>query len=263
MPGGWARRGVLLSRGLSCAWARCGGRVAGASRRSLGAYPPVPLRVPAALEGVHAYPGGGPRLSAKWSGAPRRSGRAPRKPSRGPFAATEACRAEWAGLSASCSRGCRRQGPGMPRIGGVYAWGWRGARFSGSRVLHSHSRAPRGMGGRAGVPVGRAFEEVGRAAGAVASTSGRVARIAPAVGAGGSGGSGVPAGPPRASGDLPLYPIWQLCPHAAAGVPQVQSHKTAGPQLETESAAETRPPGRSMCAPIAPPRGSQSTFLPR
>ena len=198
MPGGRARRGIRRLRGLSRAWARCTGRAAGASRRSLGVYPPVPLCAPAALEGVHAYPGGCPGLSAKGAGAPRRPSRAPRKPSRGPFAATAACRAEWAGLSASSSRGCRRQGPGMPRIGGVYAQGWRGAKFSGSRVPHSCSRAPRGMGRRAGAPVGRACGEVGWAAGVVASASGRVASVSPAVGAGGSGG----VGPSRASSSV-------------------------------------------------------------
>ena len=239
MPGGRARRGIRRLRGLSRAWARCTGRVAGVSCRSLGVYPPVPLRVPAALEGVHAYPGGCPGLSAKGAGAPRRPSRAPRKPSRGPFAATQACRAEWAGLSASSSRGCRRQGPGMPRIGGVYAQGWRGAKSSGSRVPHSCSRAPRGMGGGAGVAVGRAFAqggracgEVGWAAGAVASTSGRVARIALAVGAGGSGGSGGPAGGgPRSSprATHPRGPCDNCARTPPPGVLSVQSQNSAGP----------------------------------
>ena len=239
MPGGRARRGIRRLRGLSRAWARCTGRVAGVSCRSSGGYPPVPLRVPAALEGVHAYPGGCPGLSAKGAGAPRRPSRAPRKPSRGPFAATQACRAEWAGLSASSSRGCRRQGPGMPRIGGVYGWGWRGAKFSGSRVPQSCSRAPRGMGGRAGGPVGwasaqggRACGEVGRVAGAVASTSGRVARIALAVGAGGSGGSGGPAGGgPRSSprATHPRGPCDNCARTPSPGVLSVQSQNFAGP----------------------------------
>lgn len=239
MPGGRARRGIRRLRGLSRAWARCTGRVAGVSCRSSGVYPPVPLRVPAALEGVHAYPGGCPGLSAKGSGAPRRPSRAPRKPSRGLVAATPACRGEWAGLSASCSRGCRRQGPGMPRIGGVYGWGWRGAKFSGSRVPQSCSRAPRGMGGRAGGPVGwasaqggRACGEVGRVAGAVASTSGRVARIALAVGAGGSGGSGGPAGGgPRSSprATHPRGPCDNCARTPPPGVLSVQSQNSAGP----------------------------------
>lgn len=239
MPGGRARRGIRRLRGLSRAWARCTGRVAGVSCRSSGVYLPVPLRAPAALEGVHAYPGGCPGLSAKGAGAPRRPSRAPRKPSRGPFAATQACRAEWAGLSASSSRGCRRQGPGMPRIGGVYARGWRGAKFSGSRVPHSCSRVPRGMGGRAGGPVGwasaqggRACGEVGRVAGAVASTSGRVARIALAVGAGSSGGSGGPAGGgPRSSprATHPRGPCDNCARTPPPGVLSVQSQNSAGP----------------------------------
>ena len=239
MPGGRARRGIRRLRGLSRAWARCTGRVAGVSCRSSGVYLPVPLRAPAALEGVHAYPGGCPGLSAKGAGAPRRPSRAPRKPSRGLVAATPACRGEWAGLSASCSRGCRRQGPGMPRIGGVYGWGWRGAKFSGSRVPQSCSRAPRGMGGRAGVPVGwasaqggRACGEVGRVAGAVASTSGRVARIALAVGAGGSGGSGGPAGGgPRSSprATHPRGPCDNCARTPPPGVLSVQSQNSAGP----------------------------------
>lgn len=239
MPGGRARRGIRRLRGLSRAWARCTGRVAGVSCRSSGVYLPVPLRAPAALEGVHAYPGGCPGLSAKGAGAPRRPSRAPRKPSRGPFAATQACRAEWAGLSASSSRGCRRQGPGMPRIGGVYGWGWRGAKFSGSRVPQSCSRAPRGMGGRAGGPVGwasaqggRACGEVGRVAGAVASTSGRVARIALAVGAGSSGGSGGPAGGgPRSSprATHPRGPCDNCARTPPPGVLSVQSQNSAGP----------------------------------
>jgi len=239
MPGGRARRGIRRLRGLSRAWARCTGRVAGVSCRSSGVYLPVPLRAPAALEGVHAYPGGCPGLSAKGAGAPRRPSRAPRKPSRGPFAATQACRAEWAGLSASSSRGCRRQGPGMPRIGGVYARGWRGAKFSGSRVPHSCSRVPRGMGRRAGAPVGRAFAqggracgEVGWAAGAVASTSGRVARIALAVGAGSSGGSGGPAGGgPRSSprATHPHSPCDNCARTPPPGVLSVQSQNSAGP----------------------------------
>lgn len=239
MPGGRARRGIRRLRGLSRAWARCTGRVAGVSCRSSGVYLPVPLRAPAALEGVHAYPGGCPGLSAKGAGAPRRPSRAPRKPSRGLVAATPACRGEWAGLSASCSRGCRRQGPGMPRIGGVYGWGWRGAKFSGSRVPQSCSRAPRGMGGRAGGPVGwasaqggRACGEVGRVAGAVASTSGRVARIALAVGAGGSGGSGGPAGGgPRSSprATHPRGPCDNCARTPPPGVLSVQSQNSAGP----------------------------------
>lgn len=241
MPGGRARRGIRRLRGLSRAWARCTGRVAGVSCRSSGVYLPVPLRAPAALEGVHAHPGGCPGLSAKGAGAPRRPSRAPRKPSRGPFAATAACRAEWAGLSASSSRGCRRQGPGMPRIGGVYGWGWRGAKFSGSRVPHSCSRVPRGMGRRAGALVGRAFAqggracgEVGWAAGAVASASGgvrRVARIAPAVGEGGVGGVGPGRGGPRSSprATHPHSPCDNCARTPPPGVLSVQSQNSAGP----------------------------------
>ena len=239
MPGGRARRGIRRLRGLSRAWARCTGRVAGVSCRSSGVYPPVPLRAPAALEGVHAYPGGCPGLSAKGAGAPRRPSRAPRKPSRGLVAATPACRGEWAGLSASCSRGCRRQGPGMPRIGGVYGWGWRGAKFSGSRVPHPSSQAPRGMGGRAGVPVGRAsaqigraFDEVGRAAEAIASASGGVASVSSTVGAGGSSGSGGPAGgSPRSSprATHPRGPCDNCARTPPPGVLSVQSQNSAGP----------------------------------
>ena len=130
-------------------------------------------------------------------------------------------------------------GPGMPRIGGVYAQGWRGAKFSGSRVPHSCSRAPRGMGGGAGAPVGwasaqggRACGEVGRVAGAVASTSGRVARIALAVGAGGSGGSGGPAGGgPRSSprATHPRGPCDNCARTPPPGVLSVQSQNSAGP----------------------------------
>ena len=204
-----------------------------------GRVPACPAACPGGPEGVHAYPGGCPGLSAKGAGAPRRPSRAPRKPSRGLVAATPACRGEWAGLSASCSRGCRRQGPGMPRIGGVYGWGWRGAKFSGSRVPQSCSRAPRGMGGRAGGPVGwasaqggRACGEVGRVAGAVASTSGRVARIALAVGAGGSGGSGGPAGGGPRSSPRATHPRGP-CDNCARTPPpgglSVQSQNSAGP----------------------------------
>jgi hypothetical protein len=145
---------------------------------------------------------------------------------------------EWAGLSASCSRGCRRQGPGMPRIGGVYGWGWRGAKFSGSRVPQSCSRAPAawaaGPGaGRLGFCTGRPGLWGGRAvAGAVASTSGRVARIALAVGAGSSGGSGGPAGGgPRSSprATHPRGPCDNCARTPPPGVLSVQSQNSAGP----------------------------------
>lgn len=256
MPGGRARRGIRRLRGLSRAWARCTGRVAGVSCRSSGVYLPVPLRAPAALEGVHAYPGGCPGLSAKGAGAPRRPSRAPRKPSRGPFAATAACRAEWAGLSASSSRGCRRQGPGMPRIGGVYARGWRGAKFWGSRVPHSCSRAPRGMGGGAGVAVGRAFAqggracgEVGWAAGAVASASGGV-RACRAHRPGRRGrwrgwrGARPGAAPGRRHGRRTPAAHATIAPAPRRpGCFPFRARILQGPPLETAKAAETRPYG--------------------
>lgn len=170
-----------------------------------GGVAPVSGRVAACPAACPGGPGGGPCLSRRVSRPVCEGGRSTSeaKPST-PEALAWAFRCD-SGLSGGVGRPIHAllarvsaTGPGMPRIGGVYAQGWRGAKFSGSRVPHSCSRAPRGMGRRAGAPVGRACGEVGWAAGVVASASGRVASVSPAVGAGGSGG----VGPSRASSSV-------------------------------------------------------------
>ena len=211
-----------------------------------GGVVPVFGRVPACPAACPGGPGGGPCLSRRVSRPVCEGGRSTSeaKPST-PEALAWAFRCD-ASLSGGVGRPIGEllarvsaTGPGMPRIGGVYAQGWRGAKSSGSRVPHSCSRAPRGMGGGAGVAVGRAFAqggracgEVGWAAGAVASTSGRVARIALAVGAGSSGGSGGPAGGgPRSSprATHPHSPCDNCARTPPPGVLSVQSQNSAGP----------------------------------
>lgn len=211
-----------------------------------GGVVPVFGRVPACPAACPGGPGGGPCLSRRVSRPVCEGGRSTSeaKPST-PEALAWAFRCD-AGLSGGVGRPIHAllarvsaTGPGMPRIGGVYAQGWRGAKFSGSRVPQSCSRAPRGMGGRAGGPVGwasaqggRACGEVGRVAGAVASTSGRVARIALAVGAGSSGGSGGPAGGGPRSSPRATHPH-SPCDNCARTPPpgglSVQSQNSAGP----------------------------------
>ena len=196
-----------------------------------GGVVPVFGRVPACPAACPGGPGGGPCLSRRVSRPVCEGGRSTSeaKPST-PEALAWAFRCD-SGLSGGVGRPIHAllarvsaTGPGMPRIGGVYAQGWRGAKFSGSRVPHSCSRVPRGMGGRAGGRSAGLLHRaagLGWAAGAVASASGgvrRVARIAPAVGEGGVGGVGPGRGRPQvvATGDAPPQPMRQLRPHPAA-----------------------------------------------
>ena len=228
-----------------------------------GGVVPVFGRVPACPAACPGGPGGGPCLSRRVSRPVCEGGRSTSEAKPGPPEALA-----WAfrcdsGLSGGVGRPIHAllarvsaTGPGMPRIGGVYAQGWRGAKFSGSRVPHSCSRAPRGMGGGAGAPVGwasaqggRACGEVGWAAGAVASASGGV-RACRAHRPGRRGrwrgwrGARPGAAPGRRHGRRTptAHATIAPAPRRPGGFP-FRARILQGPPLETAKAAETRPYG--------------------
>ena len=221
-----------------------------------GGVVPVFGRVPACPAACPGGPGGGPCLSRRVSRPVCEGGRSTSeaKPST-PEALAWAFRCD-SGLSGGVGRPIHAllarvsaTGPGMPRIGGVYAQGWRGAKFSGSRVPHSCSRAPRGMGRRAGAPVGRACGEDGWAAGVVASASGGV-RACRAHRPGRRGrwrgwrGARPGAAPGRRHGRRTpaAHATIAPAPRRPGGFP-FRARILQGPPLETAKAAETRPYG--------------------